>query len=97
MQKYFIYFIYWLTGDKMVDRKKTMKLLPLCFNSLFDKVNHMELEYKINIIDQFQKKTETLQTLQITALLQNEYLPIAPLCLQICFPYRRFSGLDQTA
>lgn len=46
----------------------------------------MELEYKIMntklIIDQFQKKKQMLQTLQITALLQNEYLPIAPLCLQ---------------
>lgn len=57
----------------MVDEctEENINLLALCFNSLFDKVNHMKLEYKINIINQFQKKTETSQTLQITALLQN--------------------------
>lgn len=43
-------------------QKKSINLLPVCFNSLFDKVNHMELEYKIMntklIIDQFQKKNQ---------------------------------------
>lgn len=51
--------------------EENINLLALCFNSLFDKVNHMKLEYKINIINQFQKKTETSQTPQITALLHN--------------------------